>query len=64
MVYDGTTRVYPKVDDPGYHFTNDMTDHALAWMNTQQSLTPDKPFYMYFATGATHAPHHAPQRIY
>lgn len=61
MVYDGTTRVYPKVDDPGYHFTNDMTNQALAWMNTQQSLTPDKPFYMYFATGATHAPHHAPK---
>jgi arylsulfatase A-like enzyme len=63
MVYDGTTRVYPKVDDPGYHFTNDMTDQAVAWMNTQQSLTPEKPFYMYFATGATHAPHHAPKEF-
>lgn len=63
MVYDGTTRVYPNVDDPGYHFTNDMTDQALAWMNTQQSLTPDKPFYLYFATGATHAPHHAPKEF-
>ena len=61
MVYDGTTRVYPNVEDPNYHFTTDMTDQALAWMNTQQSLTPDKPFYMYFATGATHAPHHAPR---
>lgn len=61
MVYDGTTRVYPNVEDPNYHFTNDMADQALAWMNTQQSLTPDKPFYMYFATGATHAPHHAPK---
>jgi len=61
MVYDGTTRVYPNVEDPNYHFTTDMTDQALAWMNTQQSLTPDKPFYMYFATGATHAPHHAPK---
>jgi arylsulfatase len=61
MVYDGTTRVYPDVDAPGYHFTTDMTNQALAWMNTQQSLTPDKPFYMYFATGATHAPHHAPK---
>ena len=62
MVYDGTTRVYPKVDDPDYHFTNDMTDQALAWMNTQQS--PDartSPSMMYFATGATHAPHHAPK---
>jgi arylsulfatase len=61
MVYDGTARVYPNVEDPNYHFTNDMTDQALAWMNTQQSLTPEKPFYMYFATGATHAPHHAPK---
>ncbi len=63
MVYDGTTRVYPEVDKPGYHFTNDMTNQAIAWMNTQQSLTPDKPFYMYFATGATHAPHHAPKEF-
>jgi arylsulfatase len=61
MVYDGTTRVYPNVEDPNYHFTTDMTDQALAWINTQQSLTPDKPFYVYFATGATHAPHHAPK---
>jgi arylsulfatase len=61
MVYDGTTRVFPNVDDPDYHFTTDMTDQALAWINTQQSLTPDKPFYVYFATGATHAPHHAPK---
>jgi arylsulfatase A-like enzyme len=61
MVYDGTTRVYPNVEDPNYHFTTDMTNQAVAWMNTQQSLTPDKPFYMYFATGATHAPHHAPK---
>jgi arylsulfatase len=61
MVYDGTTRVYPNVKDPNYHFTKDMTDQAIAWMNTQQSLTPDKPFLVYFATGATHAPHHAPK---
>jgi arylsulfatase len=61
MVYDGTTRVYPKVDEPGYHFTTDMTNQAIAWMNTQQSLTPAKPFFIYFATGATHAPHHAPK---
>ncbi|HRI78874.1 MAG TPA: arylsulfatase [Cyclobacteriaceae bacterium] len=60
MIYDGTTRVYPKTGEQ-YHFTTDMTDQAIAWMNTQQSLTPEKPFYLYFATGATHAPHHAPK---
>ncbi len=61
MIYDGTTRTFPNVDDPDYHFTTDMTNQAIAWMNTQQSLTPDKPFYIYFATGATHAPHHSPK---
>jgi len=59
-VYDGTTHVEIP-DDPNYHFTNDMTDQAMQWVQAQQSLTPDKPFYMYFATGATHAPHHAPK---
>ncbi len=59
-VYDGTVRVEtPK--DPNYHFTTDMTNQAINWVSAQQSLTPDKPFYMYFATGATHAPHHAPK---
>lgn len=58
-VYNGVTRVEtPK--SAGYHFTTDMTDKAINWVSAQQSLTPDKPFYLYFATGATHAPHHAP----
>lgn len=59
-IYDGVTRVEHK-QDPNYHFTVDMTDQAVNWMQAQQSLTPDKPFYVYFATGATHAPHHAPK---
>jgi len=59
-VYDGTIRVETP-HDPNYHFTTDMTNQAINWVNAQQSLTPDKPFYMYFATGATHAPHHAPK---
>ncbi len=45
---------------PGYNFMTDMTDHAIAWMKFEKSLTPDKPFFMYFAPGATHAPHHVP----
>lgn len=59
-VYDGTIRVETP-HDPNYHFTTDMTNQAINWVSAQQSLTPDKPFYMYFATGATHAPHHAPK---
>jgi arylsulfatase A-like enzyme len=59
-IYDGTVRVEHK-QSPDYHFTVDMTDQAIKWVSAQQALTPDKPFYMYFATGATHAPHHAPK---
>jgi arylsulfatase len=59
-IYDGTVRVEHK-PSPDYHFTVDMTDQAINWVSAQQSLTPDKPFYMYFATGATHAPHHVPK---
>ncbi len=59
-IYDGTVRIEHK-QTPDYHFTVDMTDQAINWMSAQQALTPDKPFYLYFATGATHAPHHAPK---
>jgi arylsulfatase len=59
-IFDGVTRVEHEAK-PDYHFTVDMTDKAVNWVSAQQSLTPDKPFYMYFATGATHAPHHAPK---
>ena len=59
-IYSGTARVeVPR--DPSYHFTVDMTNQAIAWMQAQHSLTPDKPFFVYFATGATHAPHHVPK---
>ena len=59
-IYDGVTRVEHR-QSPDYHFTTDMTDKAIGWVSAQQSLTPDKPFYMYFAPGATHAPHHVPK---
>jgi arylsulfatase len=60
LIYDGVTQVETP-DDPDYHFTTDMTNHAISWVRFQQALTPDKPFFMYFATGATHAPHHVPK---
>jgi arylsulfatase A-like enzyme len=59
-IYDGVTRV-EQPNTPNYHFTTDMTNQAINWVSAQQSLTPDKPFYMYFAPGATHAPHHVPK---
>ncbi|PWA08732.1 arylsulfatase [Flavobacterium laiguense] len=60
LIYDGVTIVEtPK--DPNYHFTTDMANQAISWVGFQQALSPDKPFFMYFAPGATHAPHHVPK---
>jgi len=60
FLYDGVTPV-ELPDDPKYHFLTDMTDKAVAWVQYQQAMTPAKPFFVYFAPGATHAPHHVPQ---
>jgi arylsulfatase len=59
-LYDGVTQVeLPK--DPNYHFMTDMTDKAVAWIKYQKAITPQKPFFVYFAPGAVHAPHHVPK---
>jgi len=59
-IYDGMTKIEtPK--DPNYHFMTDMTNQAINWMRSVKSLTPDKPFFIYFAPGATHAPHQVPK---
>ena len=61
-LYEGTIPVEPKkTPEEGYHLMEDMTDKALAWIGQQKALTPDKPFFAYFAPGAVHAPHHVPK---
>ena len=61
-LYEGTTPVEPdRTPDEGYHLMGDMTDKAIRWVRQQKSLMPDKPFFAYFAPGATHAPHHVPK---
>ncbi len=60
-LYEGTTPVEPpKTPEEGYHLTEDITDRAIGWVQQQKSMMPDKPFFLYFAPGATHAPHHVP----
>ena len=60
-LYEGTTAIEPdKTPEEGYHFTEDMTDKAIMWIRQQKALMGDKPFFVYFAPGATHAPHHVP----
>jgi len=60
LIHDGEKKV-DKKDDPDYHFTTDMTDETIKWLKFQNAMTPDKPVFIYYATGATHAPHHAPK---
>lgn len=61
-LYEGTTPVEPpRTPEQGYTLTEDLADHAITWVRQQQALAPDKPFFMYFAPGATHAPHHVPR---
>ncbi len=60
FIYDGVHPV-ELPDEPDYHFLEDMTDQTVAWIRFQKALTPDRPFFVYYAPGATHAPHHVPQ---
>ena len=61
-IYEGTTAIEPeKTPEEGYHFTEDMTNKAIKWVRQQKALMGDKPFFMYFAPVACHAPHHVPK---
>jgi len=58
-IYQDTVPVEPdRTPEEGYHFTEDMTDKAIDWVHQQKALMADKPFFLYYAPGATHAPHH------
>src|SRR5689334_9311181 len=61
-LFEGTTRVEPrKTPEQGYTLNEDLADRAINWVRQQKALTPDKPFFIYYAPGATHAPHHVPK---
>ena len=61
-LYEGTTPIESdKTPQEGYHLTEDLTNKAIKWIRQQKALMPDKPFFTYFAPGATHAPHHVPK---
>lgn len=60
LVYDNHQVEPPKSVEEGYHFTEDITDKAVEFITDLKNVDPDKPFFMYFAPGAMHAPHQAP----
>jgi arylsulfatase A-like enzyme len=51
----------PKTPEEGYHVSEDLVDQSIAWVRDQTSLVPERPFFLYLAFGAMHAPHQAPQ---
>ncbi|WP_145095608.1 arylsulfatase [Anatilimnocola aggregata] len=59
-LYEGLNKIETP-NAPGYHLMTDLANQAIRWTNSQKSLTPHKPFFTYFAPGATHAPHHVPK---
>jgi arylsulfatase len=59
QLFHGTTPVEPdRTPEQGYHLSEDLVDHAVSWVQTQQTLTPRRRFFAYVAFGATHAPFH------
>lgn len=51
----------PSTPNQGYHVTTDLSNDAITWLHQHDAVAPDKPFFLYYAAGATHSPHHAPQ---
>jgi arylsulfatase A-like enzyme len=61
LIYDNHPVDQPKLPEEGYHFTEDITDKAIEFIKDAKAVAPDKPFFLYYAPGACHAPHHAPK---
>jgi arylsulfatase len=60
-LYEGTSPVEPpKTPEEGYHLSEDLADRSITWVRQQKSLAPERPFFLYLAPGATHAPHLVP----
>lgn len=61
LVYDNHQVEQPSTPEEGYHLTEDLTDRAMSFITDAKQVAPDKPFYLHFCPGATHAPHHVPK---
>jgi len=61
LVYDNHPVEQPRSPAEGYHLTDDITDKAIEFIKDAKAIAPDKPFLLYYAPGACHAPHHAPK---
>jgi len=63
QLYRNTIAVEPPATpEQGYNLTTDLADNAISWLHQHDAVVPEKPFFLYFATGGTHTPHHVPQK--
>jgi arylsulfatase len=60
-LFEGTDPIEAPRNDPTYHLERDLADHAATWIHEHSSIAPSQPFFIYYAPGATHAPHQAPK---
>jgi arylsulfatase len=58
LVRNTTTVLPPKSPEEGYHLSEDLADDAIGWLHHHKALAPDRPFFMYWASGCMHGPHH------
>jgi len=57
-LFRNTTEIYPYVGHPGWNLTTAMADDAIEYMRRLDAVAPEKPFFIYYVPGGTHAPHH------
>ncbi len=58
LVRNTTSVLPPKTPEEGYHLSEDLADDAIGWLHRHKAFEPDKPFFMYWASGCLHGPHH------
>jgi arylsulfatase len=56
-LFQNTSQIFPWLGKPGYNFTTDMADEAIAHIKDLNAAAPDKPFFVYYVPGGTHSPH-------
>jgi arylsulfatase A-like enzyme len=61
FLFRNQTQIFPWIGKPGYNLTTDMADEAIKYMNELNAAAPDKPFFLYYVPGGTHAPHQPTQ---
>ncbi|MDB5393329.1 MAG: sulfatase [Rhodospirillales bacterium] len=61
MLYRNTQPVSPPADDPAYILNHDLANDAIHWIHSHDAVAPDRPYFLYFASGGTHSPHHVPK---